>query len=219
MQPYSEKQIRKLHIEFRELKKYVDKLAFFDRMFDIIPFTFPEFDSQLGFLLDKGETDGLIAIFKNERNNPGLMEKNFLFHETFVFNIKPTNSNSAAYSNYILCRFLSRTPDFIEWIRKNRSAEKSVTTLLEKANDLINGIECRLLYEYDKSLQLQCMSVFYKGFYDSCSNSVHMPFKKRKFIELYLYAQGIIYANYIHALKDDYRLNEEVRNKRIFENA
>ncbi len=58
--------------------------------------------------------------------------------------------------------------------------------------------------EYDKSFSLQCMSVFYKGFYDAFTNRVNRPGKKRKFIELYLYAQGIIYANYISSLKSCY---------------
>src|SRR6266404_3527039 len=55
--------------------------------------------------------------------------------------------------------------------------------------------------ENDKSFKLQCMSVFYKGFYDAFRKRVNGPGKKRKFIELYLYAQGIIYANYIGYLK------------------
>jgi hypothetical protein len=45
------------------------------------------------------------------------------------------------------------------------------------------------------------MSVFYKGFFEAFTNRVNLPGKKRKFIELYLYAQGIIYANYLSSLK------------------
>ena len=45
------------------------------------------------------------------------------------------------------------------------------------------------------------MSVFYKGFFDAFVSRVNLPDKKRKFIELYLYAQGIIYSNYIRSLK------------------
>jgi hypothetical protein len=45
------------------------------------------------------------------------------------------------------------------------------------------------------------MSVFYKGFYDAFCKVVNLPGKKRKFTELYLYAQGIIYAHYIRSLK------------------
>ena len=121
MQFYSENQVRQLHAEFRGLKKYVDKLSFFDRLFGIIPFSFPDFDPQLGFLFQKEKTEELIDILRKERNNPALTEKKFSFGETFVFNIKPANSNSSAYSNYILSIFLSRSPAFEEWIRqKNR---------------------------------------------------------------------------------------------------
>jgi hypothetical protein len=50
------------------------------------------------------------------------------------------------------------------------------------------------------------MAVFYKGFYDAFSNKVYGPGKKRKFIELFLYAQGIIYSNYISSLKATFQV-------------
>ena len=201
MQRYSENQIRAFYSEFKSHKKYADKLALFDRLFGIIPVSFPEFDSHLRFFFEKEKTEELAEIYKNERNNPGLTERKFLFGEIFVFNIKPANSNNAAYSNYILSSFLSRQPVFEEWIRQNKSDEHSIEFLLDEANGIINKIEYYLQSEYDKSFRLQCISVFYKGFYDAFSGRVNLPDKKRKFIELYLYAQGIIYCNYIRSLK------------------
>ncbi|HEV3222921.1 MAG TPA: hypothetical protein VGZ90_08590 [Puia sp.] len=201
MQRYSENQVRALYSEFKSHKKYADKLAFFDQLFGIIPFSFPDFDPSLRFFFQKEKTDELAEIFKNERNNPGLTERKFFFGETLTFNIKPANSNSAAYSNYILSSFLSRSPVFEELIRQNISNDRSVEFLLDEANGIINKIEYCLFNEYDKSFKLQCMSVFFKGFFDAFSNRVNLPGKKRKFIELYLYAQGIIYSNYLATLK------------------
>jgi len=198
---YSETQIRKRHAEFVGLKKYADKLIFFDRLFGIIPFPFPDFDPSLAYFFQHEKIEELESIFKQERNNPGLTEKKFSFGETFAFNIRPANSNSSVYSNYILSRFLSRAPVFAEWIAQEITAEKPVERLLEEANGVINRIEYCLQYEQDKSFTLQCMAVFYKGFFDAFRNRVYGPGKKRKFIELFLYAQGIIHANYISALK------------------
>jgi hypothetical protein len=208
MQCYSEHQIRKFHSEFRSHKKYADKLKLFDRIFGIIPFPFPDFDPQLRFFFQKEKTDELIVIFKKERNNPGLTEKKFFFGEPFLFSIKPANSNSSAYSNFILSSFLSDAPVFEEWIRKNTTDEKPVEVLLDEANGIINHIEYCLKNEYNKSFASQCMPVFFKGFYDAFRNRVNLPDKKRKFIELYLYAQGIIYANYISSLKSALQKSE-----------
>jgi hypothetical protein len=201
MQRYSENQIRILHSEFKSQKKYSDKLAFFDRLFGIIPFSFPEFDPLLTFLFSKDKTEELETIFKRERNNPGLTERKFCFAETYSFNIKPANSNSSAFSSYILSCFLSRAPRFDDWIRQKVTNDKSVEFLLDEANSVINKIEYYLQNEYDKSFMLQCMSVFYKGFFEAFCNRITLPGKKRKFIELYLYAQGIIYVKYISSLK------------------
>ena len=197
---FSENQVRQLHNEFKSLKKYTDKLAFFENRFGIIPFDFPDFDPDLNFFFRNEKTYELEIIFKKERNNPGLTEKKFIYQEELTFNIKPANSNSSVYSHFILSRFLARCPAFEEWINQ-RGGQLSTALLLEQANGFVNQIESSLQNEYDKSFRLQCMSVFYRGFYDAFTKRTHGPGKKRKFTELYLYAQGIIYASYIRFLK------------------
>jgi hypothetical protein len=198
---YSENQIRSLYSEFKSLKKYVEKLAFFDRWFGIIPFNFPDFDPHLRFFFEREKTEELVDIFKKERNNPGLTVKKFQYDETFAFNIKPANSNSSAYSHFILSCFLARKPLFEEWIKQNNSSGITMEFLLDEANGILNSIELYLQNEYDKSFRLQCMSVFYRGYYDAFTRHLNGPGKKRKFIELYLYAQGMIYADFISSLK------------------
>jgi hypothetical protein len=202
---YSENQIRHLHAEFKSLKKYTEKLAFFETQFGIIPFAFPDFDAQLDFFFRNEKTNELEGIFKKERNNPGLTEKKFTYGEDYIFNIKPANSNSSVYSHFILSRFLARCPTFEEWINDQQVKQKSLEIMLDEANALVNQIESSLQNEYDKSFRLQCMSVFYRGFYDAFTKRTHGPGKKRKFTELYLYAGGIIYACYIRFLKTTLR--------------
>jgi hypothetical protein len=208
MKHYSENQIKLLHQEFKLLKRYIDKLFFFDLHFGIIPFPFPSFDPALLFFFEDNKTEALTEIFKKERNNPMLTEKLFPFKAEYRFNIKPANSNCSVYSTYILSKFLSLSPAFDEFIQKRGSqsgyTSSSVKQLLDEANRIINSIEYKLQNEYDKSLKLHCMTVFYKGLYDAYINRVNLPDKKRKFTELYLYAQGILYAKYLEALKNQY---------------
>lgn len=201
MKSFSENQIRSLHAEFKNQKKYIDKLAFFDRMFGIIPFSFPDFDPELRYFFQKENIDQLEALFRKERNNPTLVERKFFYGESFSFSIKPANSNNSVYSNYILNCFLAGKPRFEDWIREKIQGEKSLEIVLDEANRKVNNIEYALQNDYDKSFRLQCMSVFFKGFFEAFTNRVNLPGKKRKFIELYLYAQGIIYADYIGTLK------------------
>ena len=208
MKQYSEKQIKLLYQEFKMLKRYIDKLTFFDHHFGIIPFPFPSFDPALVCFFEEDKIQALTDIFKKERNNPALTEKRFLFNDNYRFNIKPANSNNAVYSTYILSKFLFLVPRFHTLINKmeSRSSYKasSAKPLLDEANRIINFIEYKLQNEYDKSLRLHCMTVFYKGFYDAFICRVNLPDKKRKFIELYLYAQGMLYAKYLDALKEHY---------------
>src|SRR4051794_11853789 len=104
---YSENQIRSLYAEFKSLKKYAEKLAFFDHWFGVIPFDFPAFDPQLSFFFERQKIQELEDIYKKERNNPGLTVKSFHYDEVIAFNIKPANSNSSVYSHFILNCFLN----------------------------------------------------------------------------------------------------------------
>lgn len=205
MQHYSEKQIKLLHHEFNMIKKYIDKLSFYDRHFGIIPFTFPDFDPLLSIFFDDDKTNILIGIFKQERNNPALTEKLFSYKKDYRFSIRPANSNNSLYSNYILSRFLSearRPESFFHDPKEGSTGEPhNPKGSLVKANDLLNSIEYQLLHEYDKSLKLHFMTVFYKGLYDAFISRIVLPDKKRKFIELYLYALGILYGQYLCALR------------------
>jgi hypothetical protein len=212
---YSENQIRKRHAEFMGLKKYADKLIFFDHLFGIIPFPFPSFDPELAFLFQKEKTEELLGIYKKERNNRSLTEKKFSYGQDYIFNIRPANSNSSVYSNYILSSFLLRAPEFFDWINQKKTAEQPVEYLLDRANRFINDIEYRLQNKQDKGFSLQCMAVFYKGFYDAFSDQVYGPGKKRKFIELYLYSQGIIYSNYISSLKSALQYSRHTSDEQI----
>jgi len=208
MKQYSANGIRSLHEEYKTLRRYMEKLLFFDLHFEIIPFSFPAFDPELKFFFEKEKTASLTAIYKKERNNPSLTEKKFSFDIVYRFSIKPVNSNTSVYSTYILSKFLSGAPDYRELINQREeriSANNSGTKpLLNEANGILNQVEFKLQNEYDKSLMHHYMAIFYKGFYDAYSKQVVFPVKKRKFIELYLYAQGILYEKYLKAVRKHY---------------
>ncbi len=196
---YSEEEIRSLHLEFRSMKRYPDRLAFYDRHFGIVPFVFPSFDPGLPYFFERDKTDALVELMRKERNNPELSERIFRFGEIYRFSIKPINSNNPLYSTYILCKFLLAAPGPESYLEQPLLRQD--TKLLDDGNRVINFIEYKLQNEYDKSPKLHCMTVFHRGFSDAFLQKVRLPDKKRKFIELYLYAQGILYAKYLAVLK------------------
>ncbi len=59
------------------------------------------------------------------------------------------------------------------------------------------------------------VGIFTKVFMMLSVIGVTLPGKKRKFIELYLYAQGIIYSHYISFLKSN--LQKSHQSQSIFE--
>ena len=196
---FPEEKIRDLHTQFRSMKRYLDRLAFYDRHFGIVPFSFPAFDPELPYFFERDKTEALVDLMKKERNNPDLSERTFRFDETYRFSIKPINSNNPLYSTYILCKFLMALPGPDD--RLENPLLRQDTKLLDDGNRIINFIEYKLQNEYDKSPKIHYMTVFYRGFSDAFLQKVRLPDKKRKFIELYLYSQGILYAKYLAILK------------------
>ena len=59
---FSEERIRTLHIQFRSMKRYLDRLAFYDRHFGIVPFIFPAFDPELPYFFESDKTEALVEL-------------------------------------------------------------------------------------------------------------------------------------------------------------
>lgn len=212
MHIYTEQEIIIIHREFRAIKRYKDKLSFFDIKFTVIPFLFPPFSPDLPILFNHEITNRLIGILKNERKNPMLTKKIFSFSDrTYEFDIKPTNSNCIAYNNFIISKFLE-VSDQLDKIAKEcmtniNSDQTAVKKIIENLEKIIIHIEYTLANGYDKSLQYYFMNVFYKGLSDARWNKIKPSHKKKKFTILYLYTQGVLYAQLIITIKELFEEN------------
>jgi hypothetical protein len=203
---YSDSLIRELHEQFISLKRYRERLVFYDTHFNIIPFQFPEFSPDLDIFTDGKLIADLIGIFKQERNNPGLNKKLFTAGNLdYVFDIKPTNSNNPLYNEFILAKFQSINPCPEQYLKAGISKFKTDPNPLEKllvlANERINSLECQIAYHFDKSYLQNFMAVFYKGVLDGFSKKRTPSSKKSKYIVLYLYSYGYQYGRYLKMIR------------------
>lgn len=205
MTSQSHDKIKKLQIAFFDLTNYTDKLSFFDQHFSVIPFLYPSFHPKLNYLFIPEELSNLSNLYEKEKGGNNLLIKKIAFKEIlYVFDISPDAINRQTLNKFIIDKFLLEDSAFIKHIKKmqelGRRNKPLIETYLNEAIGLTNFMADQKNDFKERSYRNQFMNVFLEGFNDSARNSVKQFPLKKKFIELYLYAQGILFDKYIKVL-------------------
>jgi hypothetical protein len=205
MTSQSQDKIKKLQIAFFDLTNYKDKINFFDQHFGVLPFRYPSFHPKLNYLFIPEELSNLSTLYEKEKRGNDLLVRKFSFKETlYVFDISPDAINRQILNKFIIDKFLMEDSAFIKQIKKmqdlGRRNKPLIETYLNEAIGLINFITFQKNDSKERSYRNQFMNVFFEGYNDSAKNSIKQFALKKKFIELYLYAQGILFDKYIKAL-------------------
>jgi len=125
IQQFSETEIIALYDEFRRIKKYIDKVHFFDQHFNIVPFGFPQFHTDLYKFFSAANVYKLKEFLRIEQGKTSLLERLFYFEKSaYTFSIKPINSNAIVLNNYILTKFLTRNDQLDMMLMGQRSPLK-----------------------------------------------------------------------------------------------
>jgi hypothetical protein len=197
-------QIIQLHQEFSKIRTYTDKLAFYDKHFNIIPFSFPPFQTDLYAFFSDKNVDLLMKILEIERKTPHNWTREFPFdNETYSFCVKPWNQNHIILKRFIIDKWINEGSRVDLLVKKRlkyvHDKEQACEEMLEMSSQMIKYFRHKIRHEFERSFKTQFIAVFLKGISD-CMYMQAID-KKRKFIELYLYAQGILYGRYVETLK------------------
>ncbi|MFB6455882.1 hypothetical protein ACE38W_11480 [Chitinophaga sp. Hz27] len=208
---YTQAEIQELFIKFSRLGRYEDRLKLYDQYFNILPFTLPPFDTNLyNFFSDKN-LEQFDAILYQERRCSIELKKYFQFEkEQYTFNIKPVNSNYFAINTYFIERFL-HTKEYI-FSQLQQDEVYSADQLLFIARDMVAVLEKKINRDLRRNALTQYATVFLKGLSDF--NTWKVPSataRRKKIIELYMYAIGFLYGEYMHALQY-YQVKTEIEN-------
>jgi hypothetical protein len=204
---YSEEYIQSLHIQFRETRLFRERLELFDREFGILPHPFPPFNPGLSMFFEPNALNEITELFNRERRHSFVAERRFEFDgREYLFRIVPFNNYPQIQNDYILSRFLIADGDFdsaiAELERMKNYDETNFLVRKRDAESLIDTIR-RLLGEgIDQSFRSRFMTVFFAGYSDQATRVIKKFTNRKKFIELYLYAQGILFRKYQEVLEE-----------------
>jgi hypothetical protein len=211
MNKIENKDLKPLHKEFKNLTTYIEKLKFFDTYFGITPFQFPSFQVDLDLIFEGENGKILMQIFETERYKKNKDNSYYLrcfiyFGKEYIFNITPTNSLRELYNEFILNKFIHEDTNYndkINIIKFNLSEEREqMNTIFNDENINIKKLQKHVFEFPQKStIKNQFLNVYYTGFSDYNNGLIKSFPNKKKHIELYLYAQGILQAKYFEEIK------------------
>lgn len=193
---YTINRLRKLHAEFHSLVKYEDRVAYYDQHFQVIALEFPPFQPDLRLFFSDDNLFRLHEILNYERNNKPFIKCFTTDGERFRFSITPLQHQVIIFNKYMSAKYMY---DEEKMILDRALPEEEQ---LKIANDMVDLIEQKIKLGRGLDFSIQFMSLFLKGVKDAVLQQQSMMiYKKRKVIELYLYATGFSFGRYLQRLK------------------
>ncbi|OJW30594.1 MAG: hypothetical protein BGO54_21925 [Sphingobacteriales bacterium 46-32] len=221
MQNHSQEPTSGLLEEFRNLD-YQGKVRLFDKEFGIVPFEFPEYDIEASWYRNELKTSQFIDIFHQDSRDNNLLQKNFQIEkEMLSFDIRPLSKLERIYLNqYILQKFLDARQTINDQVKRDIEVATDEIKYLEARIDtlvtVVNWTKYTLEQPGKSSFRIKFLTIFYNGFKAYNYGNDKMITIRRKFLELFLYAQGLLLAEHLGDLQktlEKYRDEKETKNE------
>ena len=206
MQKPETEYISMLSNEFAKLD-YQQKVHFFDREFGIVPFQFPEYDIEASWYRNELKTSQFTDIFHQDSRENNLLQKKFEAEKkTLSFDIRPLSKLERIYLNrYILQKFLDVRQSISDQVKKDLEAATDEIKYLEARIDtlatVVNWTKHTLEQPGKSSFRIKFLTIFYNGFKAYNYGNDNVITIRRKFLELFLYAQGLLLAEHLADLQ------------------
>ncbi len=207
--------LRQEYQDFLQLD-YFDKLAYFDLHFTIIPYTFPRFDIKLSCLRDDIRLTQLVENFYKEGRSRHIYETQVEEDGSVLsFDIRPTSfMQRIQYNKYILGKFLKEKESiknhFQDELMNVNDQDKCINARINEIHSVIEWVVQSIRNLKTRfSLQNQFLKVFYSGFKAYQNGKEESGRIRKKFVEIFLYSQGVLLADHVRWLE---HLLEKNRN-------
>lgn len=186
---------------FANRANYKTRLHLYQSVFPFPGDCFSPFDPALPFLFHK---DFLSNVYKwqqtEKRIAGGLRQTVFTNEACIVLDITPRNSQRNIFNEFVIDQFEINDRRFAALMAALQTGTvfegKSVSERYAESNLLLSKIVQAINDRKSIRLEGQMTRVFYLGYSDGMDGVKKQFPYKRKFIELYLYAQGQMFARY-----------------------
>ena len=192
---------------FKQLP-YADKLSFFHFHFGIIPFLFPHFDTEISWYSSAVQLAVLIENFYKEKPKKFTCEKIFIEDDCIIkFSVQPVSPiQRIQYNRFIIAAFLCLHDSFKQKFERDLQTENNPIEFLASQIRFLTAVKewmrCSVNeVKVKKSLRSQFLQIFLSGFYFYDTGKQVTIQQRRKFVELYLFSQGLFFADHLSTLQ------------------
>ena len=192
---------------FKQLT-YPDKLSFFHTHFGIIPFLFPDFDTEISWYNIEAHLSLLTENFYRERPKKFICEKTLIEDECIVkFTVQPvTPIQRILYNRFIIASFFCLNDPFKQKFERDLQNENNPVEFLTSQINILTTVKdwvrCSVNeVKVKKTLRSQFLQIFLSGLYFYNTGKQVAIQQRRKFVELYLFSQGLFFADHLLALQ------------------
>lgn len=186
---------------FANKASYKTRLHLYQRVFPFPGDCFSPFDPALPFLFHKDFPGDVYKWQQTEKRlSGGLRQTVFANEACIVLDITPRNSQRRIFNEFVIDQFESADGRFAAMMGALQTGAvfegKSVAERYAESNSLLSRIDYAMNDRKSIRLEGQMTRVFFLGYTDGMEGIKKQFPYKRKFIELYLYAQGQMFAQY-----------------------
>ena len=195
--------VQQLHQQFQALTTYHERVQFFDHQLGLLPFDAPPFDPALPWLFDSAPAFNLLDLFLLEIDRrKNFYVKTFKFEtDVFTFSINPFSKNHRITLNqFILHKFFSAFSTWEQQAARQINFFLTAEQKIKEANHILIRLREMASEKSVQPIHAKFLQVFLKGYADKTAQEQVLNRRKR-FVELYLYGQGLLYAQYIELLQ------------------
>lgn len=201
--------VGELYVAFSR-STYPEKVLLFEKHFCLIPFTFPSFDISISWYLVPEQLVSLLDILNVERRELHSLYRRSVVYggKSYEFSILPIYIPERKFLNeYLLDRFLAIKKNILSSTDEELSMSSSPIVYLEERIATISHSLDWIPRELNKSplsVQTKFLQIFYNGMMAAQGGNTTNLKIRRKFVEIYLYAQGLLIGDYFNYLTSIY---------------
>jgi hypothetical protein len=185
---------------------YQEKVRLFDKLFGLVPFDFPVADLECLWFTNEIKYNRLVEYFNLENRNKHIYKRTIRSkNKDVVFDVRPLSKPHRIFFNqYVVSGFLAAKDELAKQILvESKRADSASQYLEEKQEHLLSVVDWarHTVNEPKTCLRHQFLRIFLNGFRAYQNVNDELVKTRRKFVELFLYSQGLLLAGQIDELQ------------------
>lgn len=184
---------------------YQDRVRFFDKRFQVVPFPFPKADVECSWFTNEMRYNQLVEFLNSENGNKNIYARAVRHRDgEAVFDVRPVSkAHRILFNQFVVAKFLAAKNDLAQQLsHEYKHAADPLLFLESRQARMLAVVDWAklVLLEQKFSLRHQFLRVFFNGYLAYQNVNDELVKVRRRFVELFLHSQGLLLAAHLDDL-------------------